>query len=244
MILEWECTLDCNFKCGYCTNGRNTVLPKPIFHPDLYETLKFLEEVHSKYPDLELFVFGGEPLLHPHINEIIDKLNSLGQPFVIQTNFSQIKRLKRKAQLQVSVHRTQIKDLKGYISDLKENLDIIRTIDVMFTDEKDIRLAKEIKQFFPKVKIAPVADFTKDNRTTYLKALEKFNRYKRVLPELFEEGERSFIWEKNEKGLLSSKGKPCMYKGKYVLYSPDLKEYNCSHRLKTNICPFDRCFRM
>ena len=244
-MVEWECTLKCNFRCKYCTNGRNDCLDKPIKEvTDLSILRNFLCTIHTKFPKIELFIFGGEPLLHPKINEIVDILHEIDHPFVIQTNGVFLKNLKRDVPLQISVHRTQIKDMEKYLNNLKENLKNIRAIDVMFTDESDILLAKKIKEFFPKVKIAPVADFGLDNRTDFLLSLSKFNKYKKLFGDLFEEGQRSYIWEKNVRGLISSKGKPCMYKDRYVLYSPDLEEYNCSHRLKTSVCLFDRCFRM
>lgn len=244
-MVEWELTLKCNFRCEYCTNGRNDCLKNPIREvTDLNVLREFLNTLHKKYPEIELFVFGGEPLLHPKINDIIGILKELNHLFCLQTNGVYLDRLKHDTTLQISVHRTQIKDMAKYLENLKKHLRNIRTIDVMFTDEKDILLAKTIKEFFPSVKIAPVADFGLDNRTDFLFALQKFNKYKKLFPDLFEEGERSYIWEKNVRGLLSSKGKPCMYKDRYVLFAPDLQEYNCSHRLKTDLCPFDRCFRM
>lgn len=244
-MVEWECTLKCNFRCKYCTNGRNDCLKEPIQEVTNLDVLRnFLTGIHEKYPKIELFIFGGEPLLHPGINDMIDILHELNQPFVIQTNGVFLKNLKRKCEVQISVHRTQIKDIDRYLQNLVNHINIIRAIDVMFTHESDILLAKKIKEFFPKVKIAPVADFGLDNRTDFLLSLEKFNKYKKLFKDLFEEGKRSYIWEKNVRGLISSKGKPCVYKDRYVLYAPDLQEYNCSHRLKTSICPFDRCFRM
>lgn len=244
-MVEWECILKCNMKCKYCTNGRNDCLSNPIKEiTDLDILKKFLQGIHQKYSNIELFIFGGEPTLHPKINEIINILNNIKHPFCIQTNGSFLDKIKEPAVFQISVHRTQIKNIKKYLENIKLHLKNIRTIDVMFTDKDDIFLAKEIQIFFKNVKVAPVADFGLDNRTDFLPALEKFNRFKKIFPDLFEEGQRSYIWEKNEKGLISSKGNPCMYKDKYVLFAPDLQQYNCSHRLRTSICPFDRCFRM
>ena len=89
MIVEWECILDCNYNCKYCTNGRNTVLDKPIKHiEDPVKIYNFLSMLKNNYPDSELFLFGGEPFLHPKIDFIINTLNELNMKFVIQTNFS------------------------------------------------------------------------------------------------------------------------------------------------------------
>ena len=65
MIVEWEAVLDCNYKCHYCSNGRNDLLDKPIrYEKDMNKICAFLDNIKAQWPDEEVFVFGGEPLLH------------------------------------------------------------------------------------------------------------------------------------------------------------------------------------
>ena len=84
MKVEWEVTLKCNYSCFYCTNldqSLNTVTDKP-------QLKNFIKSLGEKYPNVEVFVFGGEPFLHPHIDYIIECFNEFNVPFVIQTNLS------------------------------------------------------------------------------------------------------------------------------------------------------------
>lgn len=245
MNVEWECILDCNYSCEYCTNGRNSVLKNPI---KCITDEKRLEEfiISLKKYNTEVFVFGGEPFLHPKIGFIIKTFNKFEIPFVIQTNFSlfkKIKEIKEDFIIQVSIHRLMIKDIKILKEQLKELQDKIRRIDIMYDSLECISIYKDLKDL-KNVYIAPIADF-KTSKRTYLPKLIEFNKYKKLLKEInFEPHNRSLIWEDMFINGSKIKGKKCIYKDKYILFDPQFKSYNCSHRINCEICPNDACFIM
>lgn len=245
MNVEWECILDCNYSCEYCTNGRNSVLKNPI---KCITDEKRLEEfiISLKKYNTEVFVFGGEPFLHPKIEFIIQTFNKFKIPFVIQTNFSlfkKIKEIKEDFIIQVSIHRLMIKDIKILKEQLKEKQDKIRRIDIMYDSLECISIYKELKDL-KNVYIAPIADF-KTSERTYLPKLIEFNKYKKLLKEInFEPHSRSLIWEDMFINGSKLKGKKCIYREKYILFDPQFKSYNCSHRINCEICPNDACFIM
>ena len=245
MNVEWECILDCNYSCKYCTNGRNSVLKNPI--KCITDEKRLEEFIYSlKKYNTEVFVFGGEPFLHPKIGFIIKTFNRFEIPFVIQTNFSlfkKIKSIKEDFIIQVSIHRLMIKDIKILKEQLKELQDKIRRIDIMYDSLECISIYKELKDL-KNVYIAPIADF-KTSERTYLPKLIEFNKYKKLLKEInFEPHNRSLIWEDMFINGSKIKGKKCIYKDKYILFDPQFKSYNCSHRINCEICPNDACFIM
>ena len=251
-MVEWEITLDCNHTCGYCVNSRNSALPEPIpYETDKDKVFAFLDMVKESYPGEELFVFGGEPFLHPFIGDIIEYMNKIELPFIIQTNFAYPIRMKvigSPFKVQVSVHPTQIKNKEFFVESIRELQDIIRRIDVMYVGEESFDYYKKILKVLDdrdKLYIAPVADFK------YTKVvnehLYEFNRMKKGIQNKiyrFEEGDRSFIWEQQMRGELTYKYQPCMYKDTYKLFDPLLRKYTCSYRENNDICPNDHCFLM
>lgn len=248
MIVEWEVTLDCNYQCEYCVNSRNSALPIPIFfEKDKSKVFEFIETLKEKYPEDELFVFGGEPFAHPFFGEIIQKLKDVGMNFIIQTNFSLPKRVEKiNAIVQVSVHPTQIKNKELYIQELGRLQHLIRKVDVMFVGKSSIDYYKEIAKVFPreKLRLVPVAGFKGVDVNKYL---YEYNELRQGIHRKFinfEDGDRSLNWEDQMKGTWSPKGKPCMYKDKYILFDPMLRSYSCSYRENHDICPNDHCFIM
>lgn len=256
-ILEWECILECNYGCAYCTNGRNEVLAKPIkYEKDKAKVFAFLDMLKERYPTDELFLFGGEPFVHPFIDEIIGHLNAIEMPFIIQTNGSVTERIKQIAEqhdfrIQVSVHPTEIKekDRDAYLRGLFELQKIIRRIDVMFIGKPSLEYYKEIVGFLRNKKmlyLAPLADFNIDEEIVNNHLFE-FNRLKPTITGMvyqFEQGDRSFKWEQQMRGVWTPKGKPCMYKDKYILFDPSLNSFSCNYRQNNDICPNQQCFLM
>lgn len=248
-MLEWEVTLDCNYKCEYCVNSRNSALTNPIYiEKEKNRVFKFIEELKNRFPNEELFLFGGEPFAHPFFNEIIQKLNDVNMKYIIQTNFSLPKRVEQIGEIiQVSVHPTQIKNKEIYIAELQRLKHLVRKCDVMYTGKESINYYIDILKDFPKEKLflVPVADFLGANfANKYLYEYNKLRQGPMSKVINFEQGERSFKWEEQMKSDWSPKGKPCMYKNNYFLFDPQLKEYNCSYRQNNDICPNDHCFLM
>lgn len=253
MLLEYQCTLNCNYRCDYCTCGRNDLLETPIQEETEENVINFLKFISQTYTQ-ELYVFGGEPFLAKNIKVILKTLNELNYPYVVQTNFSCYKKIDEcfanketiPKLLQISVHPDSVKDYNKLIEYIQKYQKYIRFIDVMFTNKDVLKIYHLLYEHFGNlIHIAPLADFY-TTRKKYRYALYEFNRLKRLLPKIqFETGIRSFLWEEQMKNVWSPKGKKCMYlNGEYVLYSPDLKKYNCSHRMNAVICPNDSCFML
>ena len=121
ILVEWEITLKCNYKCSYCcsTNTRPTEYrpnsagqAPPVL--DKNQIREFIQMLGETYPGIEIFVFGGEPFVHPRIEYIIETFNEYNIPFVIQTNLSKhstkiMNRIDAPFTLQVSIHPTEVK---------------------------------------------------------------------------------------------------------------------------------------
>ena len=74
-------TRKCNLNCSYCKVPKQKV--NELSLAMIYEALHILK----RYVDPEFLVlFGGEPFVHPHINEIVDKVNELGFEYTLITN--------------------------------------------------------------------------------------------------------------------------------------------------------------
>lgn len=251
MQVEWEITLKCNYRCQYCTNLDTSL--RPVLEEDrIREFIKMLGET---YPGVEIFVFGGEPFVHPKINFIIKTFNEFGIPFVIQTNFSKHSRkimstITEPYKINISVHPTEttVEDIVEGLTDTPAN---IKTIDIMYTGKEAIlyyfAVTKTINH--PNTFLTPVTDFgdgVSDILLAEYNSLREHSVYSKIIK--FENivrvdgRQRSVIWLDSG---FTTKGKPCMYTGRYFLYSPNLDLYNCCYRLKTDgTCPKDKCFLM
>lgn len=251
MQVEWEITLKCNYKCQYCTNLDTSL--RPVLDEDrIREFIKMLGET---YPGVEIFVFGGEPFVHPKINFIIKTFNEFKVPFVIQTNFSKHSRKVMKTitdpyRINISVHPTET-TIEDIVEGLTTTLVDIKTIDVMYTGKEAIDYYFAVKKAIDHSNtfLTPITDFgdgVSDTPLAEYNELREHSVYSKIIR--FENitrvdgRQRSVIWLDSS---FTTKGKPCMYTGKYFLYSPNLDLYNCCYRLKTNgTCPKDKCFLM
>jgi organic radical activating enzyme len=255
-IVEWEVTLDCNFNCFYCCSTKlvtRTPEQQAIITGD-FVIRNFIKSLGEKYPGVEIFLFGGEPFLHPKIDYIIKCFNDLNIPFVIQSNFSKksvkvIKTIQQPFKLNVSIHPTEVKfEHLEYLFSTQATFGIV---DVMYTGKDALKYYLKIKSLLPNADnlyLTPISDFgdgvsndalaefnTIRHDPNYQKFIqfENIERYGRL---------RSELWADPE---FVVKGKPCLYNGKFFLYGPNLDLYNCCHRVQHDgICPKDKCFLM
>jgi hypothetical protein len=207
----------------------------------------------TTYPGVEIFVFGGEPFVHPDIGYIIETFNEFSIPFVIQTNLSKysiqvMKSIAEPYTLQASIHPTEV-SIEDLTDALKENI-AIRTIDVMFSGKEAVQYYLRTKELSncENIFLTPVTDFG-DGRSDIVLAeyltLKNNPHYSKLIR--FEEVDRlgksrSELWADIK---FSTLGKPCLYKDRYFLYGPNLEMYNCCYRIKTDgICPKNKCFLM
>jgi organic radical activating enzyme len=243
-LVEWEVTMACNYTCEYCTN-----LDKTLRATRDKDTLdKFIQMLGNVYPGIEIFVFGGEPFLHPEIGFIVERFNAHNIPFVIQTNLSKLSQEKMKdindpMCLQVSIHPSQVSVDELKILDKSVN---IRVVDVMYIGKKSVEYYLKVKNWCENVFLTPVTDFGDGVSDTHLQEynrIKKSKAWNKIIN--FEnvkrlDGDRSDAWVNH-----SPRGKQCLYNNRYFLYGPDLRLYNCCHRtVHDGICNHDKCFLM
>lgn len=252
-LQEWEVTLRCNYKCFYCK------LPK-IKEETNEEKLKCFMNNLDK--NIELFLFGGEPFLHSKLKFIINYLNQIKQPFVIQSNGSEkslnkvFKENLSNFNLQISIHPSEItldqatKNLKKWnIVSKKFNINL-RRIDIMYTGKESIKYYKKLTKIFKfDFYLIPISGFYENDSCKYTK---EYNELKKKRNDIkFEENfieelkkYRSEVWQEQCENKYSTFGKPCPYN--YKLFAPDLQEYDCCYRErnKDGICQKQRCFWM
>ena len=249
MIVEWEVTLKCNYKCQYCTNLDTSL--RPVLDEELIRN--FILSLGEKYPGIEVFVFGGEPFVHPKIDYIIKCFNEFNIPFVIQTNFSRhstkiIRTIEDPFKINISIHPTEV-SLED-ISELFKTPANINVIDVMYTGKVAIQYYLAVKRSIDhkETYLTPVTDFGDGVSNTFLNEYNELKNnplYAKIIQ--FENDERlgrqrSEVWADVD---FSTFGKPCLYKDTYHLYSPNLDLYNCCYRIKTDgTCPKNKCFLM
>ncbi|MBS3975572.1 MAG: radical SAM protein [Syntrophomonadaceae bacterium] len=77
MRVELELTEQCNLFCRFCYNSQN-----PLVTHRAFEIIDKLAQSDV----LEIVLTGGEPLLHPQINAIIEKCCNLFSKTMVQTN--------------------------------------------------------------------------------------------------------------------------------------------------------------
>lgn len=91
--IQIEISGKCNARCPYCITGQQNNQHKPtgkFIDPDVFEqAISFL--YNKKYIDIHtviaLFNYG-EPLLHPGFDQILDIMESFGNPYELSTNAS------------------------------------------------------------------------------------------------------------------------------------------------------------
>jgi MoaA/NifB/PqqE/SkfB family radical SAM enzyme len=72
--IAWDIWLYCNYDCKFC-NAKTKNLPAKIYN--VTEIFKAWENIYKKYGKCKICITGGEPLLYPDINSIIDKLSAI-----------------------------------------------------------------------------------------------------------------------------------------------------------------------
>jgi MoaA/NifB/PqqE/SkfB family radical SAM enzyme len=253
-LVEWELTLKCNYKCSYCgllDNSLVTVTNKEVLR-------KFINDINRDYKDIEIFLFGGEPFLHPEIEFIINTFLELKQPFVVQTNLSdfsvkKILSINKIFNINVSVHLEHCTE-EQILNNLNiiKNIVNIKNVDIMFSNIRAFNYYKSLKEFIPI--LAPISNM---GVSGFSDILEQYNSFKnnKVFRNLYTfenierdigdgKKQRSLIWQEFNDGK-KTLGNDCLYVDSYVLFGPDLKKYNCCYRKNHNgICKNEYCFLM
>jgi MoaA/NifB/PqqE/SkfB family radical SAM enzyme len=121
--IGWRVTEFCNYSCEYCTS-------KPVMtrhnwdHSSdkvVEDTLSYIEESEESW---NVKLMGGEPLLHPRLEEICDRIIRSNSTMYITTNLSlPVEDLGRLIDickdglttLSASLHLSQIDSIKGFV---------------------------------------------------------------------------------------------------------------------------------
>jgi len=77
-IAMWAITTRCNCKCYFCKVWR-----KPVIEPKLEQAFQTID-ILNKIGCYSLSLTGGEPLLYPHLKEVINYAHAKG--FIVQVN--------------------------------------------------------------------------------------------------------------------------------------------------------------
>lgn len=83
-IVEYELTTRCNFRCKHCYCEAGEPHPNELSFEEIKELMIDLRELGVWALDL----VGGEPLLHPHLLDILAFGREIGQRLMINTNGS------------------------------------------------------------------------------------------------------------------------------------------------------------
>ena len=80
IALTYEVTWHCNLACGYC--DRHTPMPHEMTRDEMFKALEEFHTLGMRQANLD----GGEPLMHRHIDELVDWLTQGGVTVSMHTN--------------------------------------------------------------------------------------------------------------------------------------------------------------
>ena len=72
--IAWDIWLYCNYNCKFC-NTKTKNMPTKIY--DAEEIFTVWKNIYYKYGKCKICVTGGEPLLYPNINLVLEKLSAI-----------------------------------------------------------------------------------------------------------------------------------------------------------------------
>lgn len=105
LAVGYEVTHRCNLDCRYC--DRHAPLPHELSHDEIFAALEGLHRIGMRSISLD----GGEPLIHPHIAEIVDWLVAHGVVVRMNSNgllvTSRMDIVRRLAKLKISLDGTK-----------------------------------------------------------------------------------------------------------------------------------------
>ena len=254
--VDWKILDKCNYTCEYCPWKHDIPLPTQSKE----ELREFITSLDS---NIEVYLFGGEPFLHPRILDIIEILNEQEQIHQIHSNFSNIaiKRLEEvpshhRVHIALTVHQTQISidKLKEQLSRLKalpSNI-IIDDMVVMYMNKDSLEYYKVAKSFdITEIDFHPLINMGEDENSYIEDYLDKAKSivYSRLFnfkrPSIEIDGvmlDGNEVWRDMENGTFPLNGRECLYKGDYACYTPELEKMNCLlGHMENDICTVDLC---
>lgn len=184
----------CNLKCSYCDTDYAHQVQKPN------KTLRqILDEVNS-YELNRVTLTGGEPLLHPHVKNLVENLAFAGYEVNIETNgsvelgeYTQLPGVfvtmdwkcpssgMNERMLKTNLTKLGYSDVLKFVvqndEDLKEFLKIY---------EMDLPCAYYLSPVYGKIEPKKIVEFMKEHKTKYAAAQVQLHK---------------IIWEPNQRGV-------------------------------------------
>ena len=153
MRIEIRLTENCNYDCTYCTDMHDNT--KDRIDVDYIG----LNNVLEQFDNPEVFIYGGEPTLHPELIPLVKHLNSFTDNIIIQTNGSNpniIKQCSAKINYSYHIDHTLLHDFVKVIDRAKVN-----EIAYMDHERADYNDYKKLKTIYGKVvQFCPVINST------------------------------------------------------------------------------------
>ena len=90
--VSWNLTERCNLRCAHCyldASQRSAARPGELSRE---ECLRVVDELAEINPGLVLILTGGEPLLHPHLEAIVERAATAGMTCVLGSNGTLVRR--------------------------------------------------------------------------------------------------------------------------------------------------------
>lgn len=120
-----EPTTFCQLKCPHCYRGADRDDFKPI-HREIKDVFNELDEILRLRNIQTLSIMGGEPMLYPHLDELISYAVRKGLKVIVDTNGilineESLKRLKRLGVLKVVIHIDQYQKREGVTNEAEAN---------------------------------------------------------------------------------------------------------------------------
>jgi radical SAM protein with 4Fe4S-binding SPASM domain len=88
LSMEMEFNKSCNFRCLYCYAADNTVIRNEMKKHEFLDLINQARELGAK----KIIVLGGEPMLYPHIIEMIQYIRGIDMDVELFTNGTNITR--------------------------------------------------------------------------------------------------------------------------------------------------------
>ncbi len=98
--VSWNLTERCNLHCAHCyldasrRSGSGSGSGSGSEELSRDECLRVIDELAALNPHLVLILTGGEPLLHPHLEEIVERAAAVGMTPVLGSNGTALRREK------------------------------------------------------------------------------------------------------------------------------------------------------
>ena len=130
----------CNFRCEYCIGTLNM----PSIHNSYImpiDTIKFIVFVSNKYLydyNIQIKMFGGEPLLSKNINDIINELlhiKSLNKIYILTNNSLPLNRIviNDKIKYRISYHTKELNKYKNSYKIFLKNIEFLNTNKISYS---------------------------------------------------------------------------------------------------------------